>query len=40
MISFEGSLGEVAVNEMEVKGNTSSLGFPTRKESTGIFRRK
>lgn len=35
VISFNGSLGEVtATNKMEMKGNTSSLGFPARKEST------
>lgn len=38
VISFEGSFGEVAVNERDVKGNMSSLGFPARKERIpGVF---
>lgn len=33
VISFE-VVGEVAVNDMDVKGNISSFGFPGRREMT------
>ena len=33
VVSFEGSFGETAVNDRDVKGNTSSLGFPARNDS-------